>query len=133
MTLLDECIEALQNNYKILSSTQKQELLKELFETFPLTNWGRINWDKLKIVKKSMYTEIFLDSIINFFGDNNEDVVIVWDEINHPVITSKLSSILNVIDDVTAVSFNTWIFSKDKKKVVEFYHDGEIILGTTNS
>ncbi|WP_456300853.1 hypothetical protein [Vallitalea pronyensis] len=34
---------------------------------------------------------------------------------------------------MTAVSFNTWIFSKDKKKIVEFYHDGEIILGIINA
>ncbi|QUI24216.1 hypothetical protein HZI73_18805 [Vallitalea pronyensis] len=86
MTLLDECLEALQDNYKILSNTQKEQLLKELFETFSLTNWGRINWVKLKTVKKCMDTENFIDSIIDFIGGNNEDIIIVWDEINHPKI-----------------------------------------------
>lgn len=133
MTLLDECFEALQGNYTILSNKQKDAVLKEFFDAFPLTDWGRIDWKKLKIVRKYMYQENFINSIISYFGNRNEDIIIVWDEINHPVITCKLSVIQNVIDDITAVSFNTWIFSKDKKKVVEFYHDGEITLGETNN
>ncbi|QUI20885.1 hypothetical protein HZI73_00535 [Vallitalea pronyensis] len=133
MTLLDECLESLQGNYKVLSDNQGEQLLEELFEVFPLTDWGRLDWNRLKIASKCTYNENFIDSINKFFGNHKSDVTIVWDEVNHPVITSKLSSILDVIDDVTAVSSNTWIFSKDKMKVVEFYHDGEITLGIINN
>ena len=39
------------------------------------------------------------------------------------------SGIFKVIDDVTAVSFDTWIFSPSTGYVIEIFHDGEVRVG----
>lgn len=45
------------------------------------------------------------------------------------MIESDLYTVIEVIDDVTAVSFDTWLFSPNEGVVIEFHHDGEIIIG----
>ncbi len=57
------------------------------------------------------------------------EVYIIWDEVNLPIIKTDLFSVIDVIYDVTAVSFDTWLFSVDEKSIIEFYHEGEIKIG----
>lgn len=46
-----------------------------------------------------------------------------------PCVSCKLSRILNNIDDVLAVSFDTWLLSQNEREVIEFHHEGKIIYG----
>ena len=48
----------------------------------------------------------------------------MWDEENLPCLKSELKDIINSIDDVTAVSFDTWAVSSDYNIIIEFYHRG---------
>lgn len=123
MTLYEECIEALGDNYKIVNETDKKAIIKNLFKTFEFTDWGRINWDK--VPNKIVVADIKEEQLFK----NNAEVYIVWDEVNLPVIKSDLSTVIKFIDDVTAVSFDTWIYLYKKGLVIEFYHDGDIIIG----
>jgi hypothetical protein len=52
----------------------------------------------------------------------------MWNDASCPIIKSKLSLILDKIDDVTAVSFDTWLFNFDNGYIVEFYHEGEVMM-----
>lgn len=61
-----------------------------------------------------------LEEYLQILGGN----AIVLKEIE----TNELFKIVSNLDDVTAVSFNTWLFDIDSKLVIEFYHDEEIIL-----
>ncbi|MBY0754074.1 hypothetical protein K5V21_01265 [Clostridium sardiniense] len=54
------------------------------------------------------------------------EVYIIWDEVNLPIIKTDLFSVIDVIYDVTEVSFDTWLLSIDIKEVVEFYNESEI-------
>lgn len=63
------------------------------------------------------------------FGSYSNTVYIIWDEATLPIIKTDLHQVLQVIDDVTAVSFDTWIYSPDTGYVIEYYHDGEIRIG----
>lgn len=54
------------------------------------------------------------------------EVYIIWDEVNLSIIKTDLFSVIDVIYDVTAVSFDTWLLSIDIKEVVEFYNESEI-------
>jgi hypothetical protein len=47
MTLLDECIEALGEDAEILTDSEKEKILDTLESSFPFTEWGRIDWDKV--------------------------------------------------------------------------------------
>ena len=53
-----------------------------------------------------------------------------WDDINMPILKCDWLSIFNNIDDVLAVSFDTWMISEDIKNIIEFYHEGTIIAGS---
>ncbi|WP_307495095.1 hypothetical protein [Clostridium sardiniense] len=58
--------------------------------------------------------------------NSNMEVYIIWDEVNLPIIKTDLFSVIDVIYDVTEVSFDTWLLSIDIKEVVEFYNESEI-------
>lgn len=50
-----------------------------------------------------------------------------------PVIKSSIAAIVNNIEDVCAVEFDTWLFSIDYSEIIEFYHEGAIIFGEINN
>lgn len=53
---------------------------------------------------------------------------ILWDNALFPAVESKLSIIIENIDDIKKMSFDTWIYAPEEF-VIEFYHEGEIIIG----
>lgn len=57
------------------------------------------------------------------------EIYVMWDNANLPCLKSELKNIIKSIDDVTAVSFDTWVVSSDYNIIIEFYHEGEITLG----
>lgn len=127
MTLLQECIGALKNDVYILSEYEKN-IVEEIFlDTVPFTNWGRVDWSIIKNKKEIKSIEEL--SEIN----NDKEFYIIWSDTDLPIIKSKAGAIFNNLDDVIAVSFDTWLFSIDKKLTVEFYHDGDITIGLTEN
>lgn len=128
-TLLEECIELLGAHIDILKDKQRGNILSSFENTFPITFWGRVDWSNIQ-----SYGEIYNDNEIklyleNCFGVYSETVYLIWDNARLPVIKTNLHQVLQVIDDVTAVSFDTWIYSPDTGYVIEYYHDGEIRIG----
>lgn len=128
MSLLRECIDALNGEANVIVKEAIQ-VKKELKSKFPFNDWGRINWDKVKH-QKNINTineiRIYLNKVL---GNYTNDVYILWDEGSLPVIESNLEKVFEVIDDVTAVSFDTWIISSTSSFVIEIFHDGEVIIG----
>ncbi|ENJ9654222.1 hypothetical protein AB2T14_001846 [Clostridium botulinum] len=125
MALYEECLEALKDNYAILGNDDKNRILTQLENKFLFTNYRRIDWDR--VIKKEQVNDNL--DIIEELVRNNTKVYIIWDEETLPVIKSDLFTVINAIDDIIAVSFDTWIFSANKEFVIEFYHDGEIKIG----
>jgi 2-hydroxy-3-keto-5-methylthiopentenyl-1-phosphate phosphatase len=91
---------------------------------FPISNWGRIDWEKVN-------KKIDLDGSSNIIEYLNMDgfVYIIWSEGTLPVIKANFRKVIEVIDEVTAVSFDTWLLNPNEKWVIEFYHEGDIIIG----
>ncbi|MFN6497299.1 MAG: hypothetical protein RMX65_009870 [Nostoc sp. DedQUE01] len=133
MSLLDECITALGDNTTVLSSQETENIFSIFEAQFPITRWARIDWGKInqKITVNSN------DEIISYLQhhftqeDLEEKLYILWNDASLPAVQAKLEQIIRVRDDVTAVSFDTWIFSLKFKYVIEFYHEGEITIGIT--
>lgn len=129
MNLLDECIEALGDNVQILSDSKREQILSDFESSFPFTKWGRIDWEKV-----AYQVEVnTIDEIVFFLNQNideyNNVIYVIWDEGTLPIIQSDLDKVFEVIDDVTAVSFDTWIFSPYSGYVIEIFHDGEVRIG----
>ncbi|WIG34119.1 hypothetical protein [Bacillus toyonensis] len=128
-TLLEECIEALDAEIEILETNQGKIIVKSFGNVFPITSWGRVDWSNIQ-----NYGDLYNEDEIrlylqNCFGTYSQTVYIIWDNARVPIIKTNLHQVLNVIDDVTAVSFDTWIYSPDVGYVIEYHHDGDIRIG----
>lgn len=128
MTLLDECLQVL-SNYKVLSNNASKQVVKAFEEDFKITTWGRINWN-LYIHKYIIYSNQNIQSLMQKeLISMNDSIQIIWDEASLPVIECTLENALQVIDDITAVSFDTWLYNPLHKFVIEYYHEGDITVG----
>lgn len=130
MNLLEACYVALKNSYeKIDNPHQADVLFSKLEAMFPFTSWGRIDWEKVpqKIIIQNS------DTIIPLLEKHKKDiyapVYIMWDDANVPIIKSSIKPIIQNIEHVTAVSFDTWILCPTEGWVIEFFHDGKVTLG----
>jgi hypothetical protein len=129
MSLIDECIEALSDSVHILTESDRDQVLNEFENSFPFTKWGRIDWEKMTC--HAVVNTV--DDIISFLKQKtnkySNDVYVIWDEGTLPIIQTNLDKVLEAIDDVTAVSFDTWIFASFSGFVIEVFHDGEVRVG----
>ena len=125
MTLLEECTVALGNSAIVLSKEETNKIFDNMTNIFPISSWGRIDWANVKRVEKISSSH----DISKYINNSMEDVYILWSDANLPSIKTNLSNILNSIDDVTAVTFDTWLYNPNNKCVIEFYHEGEITIG----
>lgn len=125
MTLFEECLLALDGSTK-LSNNETLEVYNLMAELFPITSWGRIDWEKVERKQRLQCSNILfkIEDV-----DLDAEVYIIWDEVTLPAVKTNLKKVLSVIDDVTAVSFDTWIFCHEDKYVIEFYHESDIQIG----
>lgn len=123
--LFKECIDSL-DEYNMLSLEETEVLYKQLRYNLPMTDYGCIDWKKVSDV-------IIIKSISDIFDifNKNHEYYILWEQQELPCIRCKLSKIMDNIDDVLAVSFDTWLLSKDKKEIIEFHHEGKVVYGKT--
>ncbi|MBY6915750.1 MULTISPECIES: hypothetical protein [Clostridium] len=120
--LLNECLEALENRYCELNKTLTKNLFDLFYNKVPITWYGRVEWDNISI----KYKIEKVDEIINIV--NNNEFYIIWGE-GLPILKTDIKTLINYIDYILAVEFDTWLFSIDYKEIIEFYHEGEIIVG----
>ncbi|WJE55913.1 hypothetical protein QRE66_29555 (plasmid) [Bacillus cereus] len=127
--LLEECIEALGENIEVFEGEKREELLNSFENSYPITTWARIDWDKIQNYRDIYNINEIEPYLYNRYNLHSNIVYIIWDEASLPIIKTNLYQILQVIDDVTAVSFDTWIYSPDVGYVIEYYHEGEVRIG----
>lgn len=125
--LFQECKNVL-NKCTILSLNESKEIFSKFENFYPILSSGSIDWKNFKgrSIKISNVSE--LNAYINKFSK----YYILWDKNNIPCISCNFCEILKNVDDVLAVSFNTWLLSMDYKEVIEFYHLGNITIGKIN-
>ena len=121
--LFKECINLL-NGCSILSLEESEVLFGKIKDNFPFTDYGCIDWNNINFCVT--INDIY--DIYNILKDCYQ-YYIIWDQKDIPCISCKLAAVIENIDDILAVSFDTWILSKDIKEVIEFYHEGTIVYG----
>ncbi len=130
MNLFDECIEALGNEVIILSEPETRAMFETLTTMFPITPWGRIDWESVdKKFKIENTQEIFIKLKIHYGEKINAPIYLLWNYSDAPVVQADLLNVIKVIDDVTAVGSDTWIICPSIGYVIEYFHEGEVTLG----
>lgn len=103
------------------------KILWTAFKQFSLTSWGRIKWEEVCCHQSIDYEEEIYDWLAkHHFKDRN--IIILWGYGEQPALKTSLEHALNVIDDVTAVGSDTFMFS-ESGYVIEFFHDGDVTIG----
>ncbi|NBD25408.1 CDI toxin immunity protein [Paenibacillus glycinis] len=124
--LFEECIDVLGDEVRIYSLDESVRIVAHMVIAFPFTEWGRVDWKLVKsktLIKK-------LDELSDVMQlDLNKGYYVVWDELNLPVIETKLARLIERQDDVTAVGFNVWFINFEIKTIIEVHHEGEINVG----
>ncbi|OYD06537.1 CDI toxin immunity protein [Paludifilum halophilum] len=126
MTLFEECLDALGEHCEVLSEEKSNRVVEAMCRLFPVAINGRIDWDKVR-VKKEIEDLSEISGFTNTVHD--EALYLIWSDGSYPVVQSKMKNVMEAIDDITAVSFDTWLFNPTSSFVIEFYHEGEIIYG----
>lgn len=125
--LFQECKIVL-NKCTILSLKESKEIFSRFENLYPILSSGSINWKNFK----GTLVKIFSVSELSAYINKSSKYYILWDKNNIPCILCDFCEILKNINDVLAVSFNTWLLSMDYKEVIEFYHLGNITIGQIN-
>ena len=119
--LLQDCIES--TGGKVLPYDDGNKISEEVQSKIPFLN-GRVDFSRFKY-KNRMNTISSINELIN----SSIEFYVMWDEANLPCLKIELKDIINSIDDITCVSFDTWVVSLDHNIIIELYHEGEITLG----
>ena len=123
MNLVEECILALGDNIHVYEGKYKERIIQEFCSYIPMTSWFSFDWNKISN-KKTIEN---LDDIINLYPDLDR-CYIIWDYVKTPIILCDFIKIVEHVDDVTAVSTNTWLMSEDRKYFIEIYHETKISI-----
>jgi len=132
MTLFDECIEALKKvgEVIVLSEEETNEIINEFEESVPSDPLvARVDFTQISRKKEIVDDEDILEELYKNNVNVNEPVYVFWNDADLPAIQTSIKNVINVIEDVISVSFDTYIFCPKERYVVEYYHEGEAFLG----
>ena len=127
--LFRECLEVL--NVSMIPETES-ELIGNVFEnTFPITTWGKIDWEKIDHKIEIDYDpKDIVPSLEKLFGRKvNTEVYILWSSARYPVIKANLHDIVQHFDDVTCVSFEKFIFNFELLYILEILSSDKMTIG----
>ncbi|WP_457807048.1 CDI toxin immunity protein [Bacillus atrophaeus] len=127
MDLFDECLEGLGDDKEILSEELTEKYYELLTNRFPFTSWGRIKWEEVRCHQSIDYEEE-IDEWLDVHPFKDRNIIILWGYGEQPALRTSLDNALNVIDDVTAVGADTFMFS-ESEYVIEFFHDDDVTIG----
>ncbi len=128
MSLIDECLQALDGEATLLPEKEGKDIIHTLTRMFPFT-WGRIDWPQVPQHSELDTLSEVLPVLLDNGSNTHAAVFIIWDEATRPVLESNLYTVLSHIEEVTIVSFDTWIFCPTEHYVVELYHEGDLTVG----
>ncbi len=119
--LLKECIESLEN-CEVLNVNETIEKFEFISEKVIFTFYGLID----KVENKALQISK-LDDIISYCS-KDEVCFLLWNDATLPSIKTKIEFVIEKIDDVLALSFDTWILVENKNILIEINHNEEINL-----
>lgn len=105
--LLQECLAVLGNNKNIISIEQQQPILDDFNNILP------------QIIKSNKRKKIqSIQELLPHWG--KKSVYIIWDEDDLPIVQIDFKYIVDHIDDVSAVAFETWIVAVEMNEFIQF-------------
>lgn len=132
--LFKECLEIL--NTQLLPETESDNLSRLFNQLFPITEWGKIDWDKISNKIDIGCEPLNIIPALEQLLKNksfDQSVYIEWSTGGLPIIESNLSDIINHFDDVTCVAFEKFIFNPNLGYIIEILPGDQMTVGIVNS
>ncbi|WP_141559138.1 hypothetical protein [Bacillus cereus] len=124
--LFNECLESLGDETLIFSQEKSKQIATNLMNLFPITVSGRIDWkqidNQLIVSNKEQLLSLIRANQLDF----DEQIFIIWDNYEIPVVSTNLDKVFQSLVDIDAVSFYYWLLNKEYKFVIEI-NDEELI------
>ncbi|MGX1457247.1 hypothetical protein ACUXG3_001569 [Bacillus thuringiensis] len=124
--LFNECLESLGNETLIFSQEKSQQIATILMNSFPITISGIIDWEQIDNQFIASNKEQLISLIRANQLDFDEQIFIIWDNYEIPVVSTNLDKVFQSLVDVDAVSFYYWLLDKEYSFVIEI-NDEELI------
>lgn len=105
--LFNECLESLGDETLIFSQEKSQQIATNLINSFPITVSGKIDWEQIDNQLIVPNKERLISLIRTNKLDFDEQIFILWDNYEIPVVSTSLNNVFqSLVDvDVDAVSF----------------------------
>ncbi|AKR09437.1 hypothetical protein AC241_12085 [Bacillus thuringiensis] len=127
--LFNECLESLGNETLIFSQEKSQQIATILMNLFPITVSGRIDWEQIDNQFIASNKEQLISLIRANQLDFDEQIFIIWDNYEIPVVSTNLDKVFQSLVDVDAVSFYYWLLDKEYRFVIEINNEELIRVG----
>ncbi|WP_142343635.1 CDI toxin immunity protein [Bacillus wiedmannii] len=127
--LFNECIESLGEETLIFSQNKSQQIANTLINSFPITVSGRINWEQIDNQLIALNKEQLISLIKENKPGFDEQIFILWDNYEIPVISTNLDKVFQSLVDIDAVSFYFWLLDKEYKFIIEIKNEEMIMVG----
>ncbi|PFQ40734.1 hypothetical protein COK05_27505 [Bacillus cereus] len=127
--LFNECIESLGEETLIFSQNKSQQIANTLINSFPITVSGRIDWEQIDNQLIALNKEQLISLIKENKPGFDEQIFILWDNYEIPVISTNLDKVFQSLVDIDAVSFYFWLLDKENKFIIEIKNEEMIMVG----
>ncbi|PEJ44926.1 hypothetical protein CN672_22380 [Bacillus wiedmannii] len=127
--LFNECLESLGNETVIFLQEKSQQIATILMNSFPITVSGRIDWEQIDNQFIASNKEQLISLIRANQLDFDEQIFIIWDNYEIPVVSTNLDKVFQSLVDVDAVSFYYWLLDKEYRFVIGMNNEELIRVG----
>ncbi|MGG0763217.1 hypothetical protein [Bacillus paramycoides] len=127
--LFNECLESLGDETLIFSQEKSQQIATSLINLFPITVSGKIDWEQIDNQLIASNKEQLISLIRANQLDFDEQIFILWDNYEIPVVSTNLDKVFQSLVDVDAVSFYYWLLDKEYRFVIEIKDEEMIRVG----
>ncbi|MCU5518463.1 hypothetical protein OCF62_28660 [Bacillus wiedmannii] len=127
--LFNECLKSLGNETVIFLQEKSQQIATILMNSFPITVSGRIDWEQIDNQFIASNKEQLISLIRANQLDFDEQIFIIWDNYEIPVVSTNLDKVFQSLVDVDAVSFYYWLLDKEYRFVIEMNNEELIRVG----
>ena len=124
--LFQECLSAIKE-YTTIDEDRMAEIWNWMTSTLPFSYAGHILWNDVTYKNTSLDHENNCDYL-----EPDKSCFIVWSDPRLPGVSCKLKSILDNLDDVTAVGFYAWIIPEDSSYIIEAASSNELHVAMLN-
>ncbi|SFC39147.1 hypothetical protein SAMN05443252_103192 [Bacillus sp. OV322] len=106
-------------------------IMNEFVQTFPIAEWGRIDWEKVKNkVKIKDWNTGSIKDVLRIQGfDLTQQAYLLYSSGDFPFVKTSVQRILSNFEELTWIGWDQFIYCPTSRYVIEYFHDGDITIG----